>query len=163
MGFIWTNTTLISEEYDIPVKVPHGVVQCRFLDVLDFGVQLRTTYNERCANNTYLRHNFEITRVQTLAWKIENYYVVSDKVLCVEVTIPLMEFLHTKIDDVKKAWLEMMSQVVSETPGFDMSWEIEPRGDDALVTIKIAKEGVLKDLTADETRNMLSAVDALFD
>jgi len=38
---------LISEEYDIPVKGPHGVVQCRFLDVLDFGVQLRTTYNER--------------------------------------------------------------------------------------------------------------------
>jgi hypothetical protein len=101
--------------------------------------------------------------VQTLAWKIENYYVVSDKVLCVEVTIPLMEFLHTKIDDVKKAWLEMMSQVVMETRGFDMSWEIEPRGDDALVTIKIAKAGVLKDLTATETRNMLSAVDALFD
>jgi len=38
---------LISEEYDTPVKVPHGVVQCRSLDVLDFGVQLRTTYNER--------------------------------------------------------------------------------------------------------------------
>jgi len=154
---------LISEEYDIPVKVPHGVVQCRFLDVLDFGVQLRTTYNERCANNTYLRHDFEITRVQALAWEVENYYIVNDKVLCVEVTIPLMEFRHTKIDDVKKAWLEMMSQVIMETRGFDMSWEIEPRGDDALVTIKIAKAGVLKDLTATETRNMLSAVDALFD
>ena len=38
---------MISEEYDTPVKVPHGVVQCRFLDVLDFGVQLCTTYNER--------------------------------------------------------------------------------------------------------------------
>ena len=102
-------------------------------------------------------------RVQTLAWKIENYYVVSDKVLCVEVTIPLMKFLHTEIDDVKRAWLEMMSQVITETPGFDMSWEIEPRDDDAMVTIKIAKAGVLKDLTATETRNMLSAVDALFD
>lgn len=98
-----------------------------------------------------------------MAWKIENYYVVSDKVLCVEVTIPLMEFLHTKIDDVKKAWLEMMSQVSKEEPGFDMSWEIEPRGDDALVTIKIAKAGILENFTATETRNMLSAVDALFD
>ncbi len=47
VGFIWSNTTLISEEYDTPAKVPHGVVQCRFLDVLDFGVQLCTTYNER--------------------------------------------------------------------------------------------------------------------
>jgi len=101
--------------------------------------------------------------VLTLAWKIENYYVVSDKVLNVEVTIPLMEFLHTKIDDVKKAWLEMMSQVITETPGFDMSWEIEPRDDDALVTIKIAKAGVLNELSASETRNMLSAVDALFE
>jgi len=101
--------------------------------------------------------------VQALAWEVENYYIVNDKVLCVEVTIPLMEFRHTKIDDVKKAWLEMMSQVIMETRGFDMSWEIEPRGDDALVTIKIAKAGVLKDLTATETRNMLSAVDALFD
>ncbi len=98
-----------------------------------------------------------------MAWKIENYYVVSDKVRCVEVTIPLMEFLHTKIDDVKKAWLEMMSQVSKEEPGFDMSWEIEPRGDDALVTIKIAKAGILENFTATETRNMLSAVDALFD
>ena len=98
-----------------------------------------------------------------MAWKIENYYVVSDKVLNVEVTIPLMEFLHTKIDDVKKAWLEMMSQVITETPGFDMSWEIEPRDDDALVTIKIAKAGVLNELSASETRNMLSAVDALFE
>ncbi len=102
-------------------------------------------------------------RVQTMAWKIENYYVVSDKVLCVEVTIPLMEFLHTEIDDVKRAWLEMMSQVSTEEPGFDMSWEIEPRGDDALVTIKIAKAGVLRDFTDSETKNMLSAVDALFD
>ncbi|MEE9540801.1 MAG: hypothetical protein V3V85_04815 [Candidatus Thorarchaeota archaeon] len=102
-------------------------------------------------------------RVQTMAWKIENYYVVSDKVLCVEVTIPLMEFLHTEIDDVKRAWLEMMSQVSTEEPGFDMSWEIEPRDDEALVTIKIAKAGILRDFTDFETRNMLSAVDALFD
>ncbi len=51
MGFIWSNTTLISEEYHAPVKVPHGVVQCRFLDVLDFGVQLCTTYNERKSEN----------------------------------------------------------------------------------------------------------------
>ena len=101
--------------------------------------------------------------VQTMAWKIENYYVVSDKVLCVEVTIPLMEFLHTEIDDVKRAWLEMMSQVSTEEPGFDMSWEIEPRDDEALVTIKIAKAGILRDFTDSETRNMLSAVDALFD
>ncbi len=98
-----------------------------------------------------------------MAWKIENYYVVCDKVLCVEVTIPLMEFLHTEIDDVKRAWLEMMSQVSTEEPGFDMSWEIEPRDDEALVTIKIAKAGILRDFTDFETRNMLSAVDALFD
>ena len=45
VGLIWTNATLISEEYDTPVKGPHGVVQCRFLDVLDSGAQLGTTYN----------------------------------------------------------------------------------------------------------------------
>ncbi len=38
---------MISEEYDTPAKGPHGVVQCRYLDVLDFGVQLCATYNER--------------------------------------------------------------------------------------------------------------------
>ena len=47
MGFFMTNATLISEEYDTTVKFPHRVVQCRFLDVLDLGVQLCTTYNER--------------------------------------------------------------------------------------------------------------------
>ena len=57
----------------------------------------------------------------------------------------------------------MMSQVSTEEPGFDMSWEIEPRDDEALVTIKIAKAGILRDFTDFETRNMLSAVDALFD
>ena len=98
-----------------------------------------------------------------MAWEVENYYIVNDKVLCVEVTIPLMEFRHTKIDDVKKAWLEMMNQIVTEQPGFDMSWEIAPRDNDALVTIKIAKAGVLNDFTDTETRNMLSAVDALFE
>ena len=30
------------------MEVPHGVVQCRSLDVRNSGVQLRTTYNERC-------------------------------------------------------------------------------------------------------------------
>ncbi len=38
VGFMWINTTLIYEEYDTPVKVPHGVVQCRYLGVLNFGV-----------------------------------------------------------------------------------------------------------------------------
>ncbi len=38
---------MIAEEYDTPVKVPHGVVQCRYLEVLDFDVQLCTTHNER--------------------------------------------------------------------------------------------------------------------
>jgi hypothetical protein len=45
--FIWANTTLISEGFDTPVKVPYGVVQYIFLDVLDFGVQLSATCSER--------------------------------------------------------------------------------------------------------------------
>jgi len=46
MGLL-TNTTLNSEEYEPTVKFPHEVVQCRSLDLLDSGVQLHATYNER--------------------------------------------------------------------------------------------------------------------
>jgi len=98
-----------------------------------------------------------------LHWNVENYYIKSAGVLCVEVSIPLMEFLYVKIDDVKKAWLELLKQFVSEKPGFEISWVMEPRDDDALVTVKIAKAGKLEQFTEKEKSGALSAVDALFD
>ena len=60
-------------------------------------------------------------------------------------------------------WLDMLGRFLSEQPGIDMSWEMEPKGDDALVTIKIAKIGELPEFSPEEARGAISAVDALFD
>jgi hypothetical protein len=99
----------------------------------------------------------------TMPWDIENYHIVDGQVLNVDIVIPLMEFLFTNIDDVKEAWFDMLGQFVSEEPGFEMSWTMQPRGEDALVTIKIAKSGELAKFTDAEARGAIGAVDALFD
>jgi hypothetical protein len=98
-----------------------------------------------------------------MVWNIENYYIIDGRILRVEISVPLLEFLYTKIDDVKQAWLDMLSQVVSEQPGFDVSWEMQPREDQAVVTIQIAKPGNLGEFTKEETTGAIDAVDALFD
>ncbi|MFW9909884.1 MAG: hypothetical protein ACFFEF_15055 [Candidatus Thorarchaeota archaeon] len=98
-----------------------------------------------------------------MPWDIENYYIVDGRVLSVEIAIPLMEFLYTSIDDVREAWLDMLKEFVSEEPGVEMSWEMQPRDKDALVTIRIAKQGNLEVFTAKEAKGALGAVDALFD
>ncbi|MGQ4912467.1 MAG: hypothetical protein ACP6KW_09895 [Candidatus Thorarchaeota archaeon] len=98
-----------------------------------------------------------------MPWDVENYYIVDDRVLRVEITIPLIEFLYTNIDDVKEAWLEMLDQFVSQQPGIEMSWEMQPRDEDAIVTVQIAKAGELGAFTDKEARGALDAVDALFD
>ena len=97
-----------------------------------------------------------------MPWDICNYHI-DKRVLRVEITIPLMEFIYLKIDDVKEAWLEMLGQFVTEQPGIDMSWEMEPKGEDALVIIKIAKIGELPEFSPEEARGAIDAVDALFD
>jgi len=99
----------------------------------------------------------------TLPWDIENYHIVDGRVLNVDIAIPLMEFLYTNIDDVKEAWLDMLGQFVSEEPGFEISWTMQPRKEKALVTIKIAKSGELSKFTDAETKGAIGAVDALFD
>ena len=43
-----------------------------------------------------------------------------------------------------------------------MSWEMEPRDDNALVTLKIAKTGDLPKFSPEEAIGALDAVDALF-
>lgn len=96
-------------------------------------------------------------------WTVENYYIVEEKVLTVEVTIPLIEFLYITLDDVKDAWLSVLRSIMMEIPGFDISWSMAPRDEDALVTIKIAKTGELKDFTPAEIEGALTAVDAIFD
>jgi hypothetical protein len=98
-----------------------------------------------------------------MPWDICNYHIIDKRILKVEITIPLMEFIYLKIDDVKEAWLEMLGQFVSEQPGIDMSWEMEPKNEDALVTIKIAKTGDLPEFSPEEARGAISAVDALFE
>ncbi len=74
-----------------------------------------------------------------------------------------MEFIYLKIDDIKEAWLEMLGQFISEQPGIDMSWEMEPQNENALVTIMIAKVGDLPEFSKEEARGAIEAVDALFD
>ncbi|MCF2136811.1 MAG: hypothetical protein K9W43_06150 [Candidatus Thorarchaeota archaeon] len=96
-----------------------------------------------------------------MPWNIENYYILNGRVLNVEITVPLMDFLYVNIDDVKQAWFEMLSQFVKEEPGLEMSWEIEPRENDALITIRIAKSGELEEFTKDEIEDAISATDAL--
>jgi hypothetical protein len=98
-----------------------------------------------------------------LPWDIENYYINSNRVLTVEITVPLMEFMYTKIEDVKEAWFEMLSQFVNEHPGFEMSWEMQPREMDALVMVRIAKLGTFEDFTSKEASDALAAADALFE
>ncbi len=98
-----------------------------------------------------------------MPWNIENYYIVDDRVLCVEITIPLMEFLYINIDDVKETWQDMLGQFIEDQPGFEMSWEMAPLEKDALVTIKMAKAGELTDFTDAEARGAIDAVDAMFD
>jgi hypothetical protein len=92
-----------------------------------------------------------------MPWNIDN------RVLKVEITVPLLEFLYIEIDDVKEAWLDMLKQFVSEQPGFDVSWEMQPQKDKAVVTIQIAKAGKLGKFTKKETKGAIDAVDALFD
>ena len=95
-----------------------------------------------------------------MPWNIENYIIVDNRILKVEISVPLIEFLYVNIDDVKVAWLEMLSQFIAEQPGVDMSWEMQPVDDKALVIIQIAKSG---QFTKAETKGAIDAVDALFD
>lgn len=99
-------------------------------------------------------------RGRTMQWDIENYIIVDNRILRVEISVPLLDFVYIDIDDVKVAWLEMLSQFVSDEPGIDMSWEMRPVEDKAIVTIQIAKTG---QFTEEETKGAINAVDALFD
>ena len=96
------------------------------------------------------------------SWVVENYYIIDGRILCVEVTIPLMEFLYVTIDDVKEAWVSMLGQFVAQLPGVEMSWSMEPRDEVALVTIRIGKTGDLKKFSPEEAAGAVAAVDALF-
>ncbi len=120
------------------------------------------------ANNTYqlATKGFSGTSSrfnEMVAWDIENYYIAGNKVLCVEFKTPLTSFLMVDIEDVKKEWLEMLGELATEQPGYEMSWEMLPKNDDALVIVRIAKEGALETFTDEEARSALEAVDALFD
>ncbi len=88
---------------------------------------------------------------------------MSGKVLTVEISIPLLEFVYVSIDDVKEAWYGMLKQFVKERPQYEVGWEMAPRDNDALITIRIAKKGKLKSFTAKEVRQAIDAADALFD
>jgi len=104
-----------------------------------------------------------LTLCLEMPWNIENYNIIDGRILRVEITLPLMEFLYLKIDDVKEAWVNMLGQFIANQPGIDMSWEMEPRDDNAVVTIKIAKIGDLPEFSAEEARGAIDAVDALFE
>ena len=98
-----------------------------------------------------------------MPWSIENYNIIDGRILRVEITVPLMEFIYLKIDDVKEAWVKFLGQFIADQPGIDMSWEMEPRDDNALVTLNIAKIGDLPKFSPEEARGAIDAVDALFD
>ncbi|MHA2396974.1 MAG: hypothetical protein ACXAC0_09745 [Candidatus Thorarchaeota archaeon] len=98
-----------------------------------------------------------------MPWNIDNYNILDGRILRVEITVPLMEFMYLKIDDVKNAWVKFLGQFVSEQPGIDMSWEMEPQDDNALVTLKIAKTGDLPEFSPEEAKGAIDAVDALFE
>jgi hypothetical protein len=98
-----------------------------------------------------------------MPWVLENYNIIDRRILRVEITLPLMEFIYLKIDDVKEAWVNMLGQFIADQPGIDMSWTMEPRDDDAVVTIKIAKIGDLPEFSTEEARGAIDAVDALFE
>ncbi|MFW9789029.1 MAG: hypothetical protein ACFFE2_16520 [Candidatus Thorarchaeota archaeon] len=98
-----------------------------------------------------------------MPWAVDNYNILDGRILRVEITVPLMEFMYLNIDDVKTAWIKFLGQFISEQPGIDMSWEMAPRDDNALVTLKIAKTGDLPEFSPEEAIGALDAVDALFD
>ncbi len=95
-----------------------------------------------------------------MPWDIENYVIVDNRILKVEISVPLIEFIYVNIDDVIVAWLEMLRQFVAEQPGVEVSWEMQPIDEKAVATIRIAKAG---QFTAKETKGAIDAVDALFD
>jgi hypothetical protein len=95
-----------------------------------------------------------------MPWDVENYVIVDNRILKVEISVPLIEFIYVNIDDVIVAWLEMLKQFVAEQPGVEVSWEMQPIDDKAVATIRIAKAG---QFTAKETKGAIDAVDALFD
>ncbi len=101
--------------------------------------------------------------LESTTWDIDNYYIKSGKILRIEITTPLIKFMYADLSDVKKAWLEMLKKFVEEQPNFELTWEMKPRDDEAVVTIRIAKSGDLKEFTQQEARNAISAVDAMFD
>lgn len=116
------------------------------------------------AKNTYqARSNCKNSEAIILPWDIENYHIVDGRVLNVEISIPLVEFMYTNIDDVKETWEQMLGQFISEQHDLEMSWEMQPRNETALVTIKIAKPGELEKFTESETRGALGAVDAMYE
>ena len=98
-----------------------------------------------------------------MPWNIENYNIIDGRILRVEISLPLMEFIYLKIDDVKEAWVDMLGKFIADQPGIDMSWVMEPRDENAIVTIKIAKIGELPEFSAEEARGAIDAVDALFE
>jgi hypothetical protein len=98
-----------------------------------------------------------------LPWNIENYFIMNNTVLQVEITIPLMEFIYVEIEDVKDAWVSLLGQVVNEHPDYEMSWEMQPKNDNALVLVRIAKTGGLGEFTPEEAKDALAAADALFE
>jgi len=98
-----------------------------------------------------------------VTWDIENYYIAGGRVLTVEFKTPLISFLMVEIDDVKKAWTDMLGELVDEQPGYEMSWEMLPKSDDAIVIVRIAKKGELEEFTSEEAAAALEAVDALFE
>jgi hypothetical protein len=101
-----------------------------------------------------------------MPWDIRSYYITSGRVLNVEITIPLLEFLYEeapKVEEVKDAWFQMLRQFVTEEPDYEASWEMQPEEDVALVTIRIAKRGELEEFTMKEIESAISASDALFE
>jgi hypothetical protein len=98
-----------------------------------------------------------------MPWDIENYYVLNSRILHIEISIPLIEFQYCDLDDIKDAWFEVLKQFITKDPGFEISWEMEVRGQDALVIIRMAKSGELDTLDEEQVKGTLSAADALFD
>ena len=88
---------------------------------------------------------------------------MNNTVLQVEITIPLMEFIYVNIEDVKDAWVNLLGQVVNEHPDYEMSWEMQPKDNDALVLVRIARSGGLGEFSPKEAKDALSAADALFE
>ncbi|MFX0107073.1 MAG: hypothetical protein ACFE7R_02220 [Candidatus Hodarchaeota archaeon] len=88
---------------------------------------------------------------------------MNKRVLQVEITIPLIEFIYANIEDVKDAWINMLGGFVNEHPQYEMSWEMTPQNSDALVLVRIAKAGELEEFSNGEAKGALAAADALFE